>query len=135
MTTTAITFSQEDRMNYFKRAYHTPKKINEHMKNPTEFDLKMLNILPKMYKMYETHNNRRSIISLNDEESRQLLMTTNGKTPLAKEKEDSEIEKITKKVEKIKITSVLCGATKMDGEICGCKVKLGSTFCGRHTPK
>lgn len=127
------------KMAYFMRAYSDKKVAMEHFKNPSEYDQKMIRVLPKIYKHYETHTNRRTIMKIEDSEARELIYKVHGiggrNANKVKEVKTKNPDAKEKKKEANLVKTITCPATKMDGEICGCKVKPNMNFCGRHCPK
>lgn len=125
------------KMAYFMRSYPNKKEALEHYKNPSEYDQKMLRVLPRMQKHYEAHKNRTTIVKIDDDEARNLIYKVHGvggkNANKVKETKPKNITENKKKDDNV--VTVTCPATKMNGEICGCKVKMGMQFCGRHNPK
>lgn len=120
------------KMTYFMRAYPNKKEAMEHFKKPSEYDIKMLRVLPKIYKHYETHKNRTSIVKIDDNEARDLIYKVHG----IGNKNTNKVKETKSKKEAVpKKETITCTATKMNGEICGCKVKPNMKFCGRHCLK
>ena len=120
-------------MAYFMRSYPNKKEALEHFKNPSDYDNKMLTILPKIQKHYESHANRKTIVKIDDEEARALIYKVHGIGGKNSNKVKETKSKEEKKTKVSTTTVITCPATKMNGEICGCKVKPNMDFCGRHS--
>jgi hypothetical protein len=94
---------------YMKRNY--PFDFQKRIQNNdfTDFDLKMIKMLEKVHAKYDEElKNRRHVIIIDTIEPEPIILET-------------------KKVE-----TCYCTATKMNGEVCGAKIKSNGSFCGRH---
>ena len=110
-----------DSIESVRTEYMTRNKIEHCDKN----DERMINAIFNLRKNYASELEKRKTIKLIDQSEAFVA-------PVIK-KEEEKKKKPKEQKENVKVA--ICQATKMDGNPCTAKAKLGCVFCGRHLPK
>ena len=110
-----------DSIESVRTEYMNRNKIEQCDKN----DERMINAIFNLRKNYASELEKRKSIKLIDPSEAFVA-------PVIK-KEEEKKKKPKEQKENAKI--VICQATKMDGNPCTAKAKIGCVFCGRHLPK
>ena len=91
-----------------------------------ENDERMINAIFNLRKNYASELEKRKTTKLIDHSEAFVA-------PVIKKEEN--IKQKGQKEQKENTKVVICQATKMDGNPCTAKAKVGCVFCGRHLPK
>jgi len=87
-----------------------------------DFDIKMVDVIKKLRSKYANELSQRKHIIVLKEPVKQIEEITN------------EVVK-NSKLNEPKTKVLLCCAIKMNGDVCGAKLKDNNEFCLRHMPK
>lgn len=108
---------------YLLRTYPLNISKEKMVEGINDFDTQMILAINKMKEKYNEMNNRKCVKVLTEQEFKELQSA---------HVHDNKKAKNDKKP--VKCTAI-CKATKMNGEICTAKAKVGCEYCGRHIPK